>query len=50
VSDVLCQLRPRQARLQSELETRGLQASGNKPALVNRLHAALSGQPLQVRL
>ena len=38
-----------QARLQSELETRGLEASGNKPALVNRLHIALTApQPLQV--
>ena len=39
----------KQARLQLELETRGLQATGNKPALANRLHIALTAQqPVQV--
>lgn len=33
-----------QKRLQSELESRGLEASGNKPALVTRLHKALAAQ------
>ena len=39
----------KQARLQLELEARGLQASGNKPVLANRLHIALTAhQPVQV--
>lgn len=38
-----------QNRLQLELHTLGLEATGNKPTLVNRLHAALAEQqPMQV--